>query len=95
MDGYKRISTKDLADGMEVIVESMHWDNLGRKIASDFYRAIVGHHRTVAGDMFHLVSEPVLDWPQIPPWQLGWIYAGNDGHIQMWVKEDGIFGEAT
>lgn len=87
IDGYRPVNHSDLEDGMEVILEIKHWDLKGHRIASDFFRTIVGHHMTVSGRAWHLVSSPVIDWPQIPIWQLGWVYAGNDGHKQMWAKD--------
>ena len=89
MEGYRNVKSPELNDGQEVIVEIRHWDyKTGAPVESDYYRTIVGHHRTVAGMMAHLVAEPTVEWPQIPPWQSRWIYAGNDGQMQMWVKEE-------
>ena len=68
-----------------------HFDyKKGFPIESDYYRTIVGEHRTVAGMMFHLVNEPTADFPQIAPWAGRWIYAENSEVMQMWKKEERI-----
>ena len=89
MEGYRSVNGTELVDGQEVIVEFRHWDyKTGAPVESDFYRTVVGHHRTSAGIMAHLVPEPTVEWPQIPQWQGRWIYAGNNVQMQMWVKEE-------
>lgn len=88
MEGYRQISCPDLKDGMVVIYERKHFEpKKGTPMDSDYYRTIVGHHRTVGGDAFHLTAEPNWEWPSIPPWQGSWIYAVNGGMCQMWAKE--------
>ena len=89
MDGYRRVNTSDLKIGDIVIVERRHFAwGTGKPLPSEYFRAIVGKHRTVAGDAFHLTSEPNWQFPEIPPWAMGWIYAGNGAMEQMWMKED-------
>ena len=88
MTGYKTVTHHDLHIGDEIIVERKHFDyKRGFPIESDYYRAIVGEHRTVAGMAFHLVSEPSVEFPHIPPWAARWIYAENNEIMQMWRKE--------
>lgn len=88
IDEYEPITGADLEDGQEIIYEQKRWHRQkGYPVESTFYRTIVGHHRTVSGDMFHLVPEPDLNFPNIPPWQGGWIYAGNGHDHQMWRKK--------
>ena len=85
---YERVGIRDLAVGDVVIVESKHYDKTGRPADSDYYRTIVGEHMTVSGMMKHLTSDPDSTLLSIPPWQMGWIYAGNNAYMQMWrVKE--------
>lgn len=82
------IQSKDipnLADGTEVIVERKNWDKNGYPIESDFYRAIIGHHMTVAGLMADMTAEPNFEFPSIPSWQ-GKIYAQNSGCMRLWKK---------
>lgn len=87
-DDYEPINGSDLEDGQEIIVEHKRWDyKSGYPVESLFYRAIVGHHKTVSGDMFHLVNEPDVNFPLIAPWQSRWIYAGNNGNTQMWRRK--------
>ena len=89
MEGYRLVNNSELHDGDEVIVEALKWENkTGKPKPSEYYRTIVGHHRTVSGDAFHLVSEPSFEYPSIPPWQGRWIYAGNNACTRMWMKEE-------
>lgn len=85
---YERVEIRDLAVSDVVIVESMHYNKTGRRTDSEYYRTIVGEHATVSGMAKHLTSDPDSTFLSIPPWQMGWIYAGNDAYTQMWrVKE--------
>lgn len=89
MAGYIPIQSKDinnLTDGTEVIVERKNWNKSGYPMESDFYRAIIGHHMTVAGLMADMTAEPNFEFPLIAPWQ-GRIYAQNNGMMQLWIKE--------
>lgn len=87
---YEEVNEPDLSVDDVVIVERKRWDyNSGAPKRSLFFRARVGEHRTVAGPKKHLVNEPDLDFPNIAPWQQGWIYAGNDSMIQMWRAKNG------
>lgn len=89
MEGYRRVRTAELNVGDVVIVERKHFDyKTGAPQPSDYFRTIVGKHRTVSGEMFHLTSEPDWEFPQIPLWPSGWIYAGNGMMEQMWMKEE-------
>lgn len=88
MANYIPIQSRDinsLADGTEVIVERKNWDRNGYPMESDFYRAIIGHHMTVAGTMADMTAEPNFEFPKIPPWQ-GKIYAENNNTMQLWRK---------
>lgn len=88
MSNYIPILSKDingLPDGTEVIVERKNWDKMGYPVESDFYRAIIGHHMTVAGLMADMTPEPNFEFPNIPPWQ-GKIYAGNSNTMRLWRK---------
>lgn len=88
MSNYIPILSKDindLPDGTEVIVEHKNWDKRGYPAESDFYRAIIGHHMTVAGLMADMTAEPNFEFPKIPSWQ-GKIYAGNSNTMQLWRK---------
>ena len=88
MSNYIPILSKDindLPDGTEVIVEHKNWDKMGYPAESDFYRAIIGHHMTVAGLMADMTAEPNFEFPKIPSWQ-GKIYAGNSNTMQLWRK---------
>lgn len=86
-EGYEPVIAPDLHVGDEVILESRRFDyKKGFPIDSEYFRTIVGEHRTVAGMAFHLANEPNIDFPRIAPWQGRWIYAGNDGVTQMWRK---------
>ena len=90
MRGYIPIQSRDinsLADGTEVIVERKNWDKNGYPMGSDFYRAIIGHHMTVAGLMADMTAEPNFEFPKIPPWQ-GKIYAQNSNCTQLWKREE-------
>ena len=87
MEGYRRVNANELVDGQEVIVETKHYEyKRGYPVESTYYRAIVGHHKTVSGVMAHLTNEPNVEWPSFAPWQGRWIYAGNDAVTTMWVK---------
>ena len=93
MEGYRRVNTSDLHVGDVVIVERKHFDyKSGAPRPSDYFRAIVGQHRTVAGEAFRLTGEPDWEFPQIPPWAMGWIYAGNGAMEQMWMREGNKHG---
>ena len=85
---YEMVGIRDLAVGDVVIVESKHYDKTGRPQDSEYFRTVVGEHRTVSGMMKHLTSEPDFTFPMIPPWQMGWIYAGNDAYTQMWRAKE-------
>lgn len=78
--------------GTVVILERKHFDyKTGRPVESSYYRTIMGEHHTVGGMLRTLHREPNWEWPEIPPWQGSWIYAGNDGTTQMWVeKTEGV-----
>ena len=87
-EGYRQVRTADLHVGDIVIMERRHFDyKSGRPVESEYFRAVVGEHMTVAGPALHLKADPSFEWPQIPPWQLGWIYAGNNELEQMWREE--------
>ena len=89
MDGYERVNIPDLHVGDVIIYEQKHFDyKKGFPVESDYYRAVVGEHRTVAGMAFHLTNEPNVEWPQVAPWYSHWIYAENGGTCQMWRKKD-------
>lgn len=81
---YQMVSIHDLNIGDVVIVESKHFDRSGIPTDSEYFRTVVGEHSTVSGMMKHLTSEPDATFLCIPPWQMGWIYAGNDSYMQMW-----------
>lgn len=85
---YEMVGIRDLAVGDVVIVESKHYDKTGRPADSDYYRTIVGEHMTVSGVMKHLTSDPDSTFLSIPPWQMGWIYAGNNAYMQMWRAKE-------
>ncbi len=88
MGAYIPINSADiqsLADGTVVIVERKNWNKSGYPMESDFYRAIIGHHMTVAGLMADMTAEPNWEFPKIPPWQ-GKIYAENNTVFQLWRK---------
>lgn len=85
---YEMVGIRDLAVGDVVIVQSKHYDKTGRPADSDYYRTIVGEHPTVSGMMKHLTIELDLTFLSIPPWQMGWIYAGNDAYTQMWRAKE-------
>ena len=88
IDGYTTVNASDLSVGDVVIVERKHFDyKTGRPVESEYFRSIVGEHRTVAGMAKHLVSEPTVEWPAIPQWQGRWVYAGNNGMTQMWRRQ--------
>ena len=87
MEGYKSVRTTELNDGDEVIVERRRFQPNGTPGASLYYRAVAKPHGTVAGPTMILVAEPSIEWPEIAPWALGWIYAGNTGTEQMWRKK--------
>lgn len=85
---YEMVGLKDINVGDVVILESKNFDKTGRPTESEYYRTVVGEHSTVSGMMKHLTSEPDSTFLSIPPWQMGWIYAGNNAYMQMWrVKE--------
>lgn len=85
---YERVNASQISLGDEVIVERRRWSYRdGKPLPSYFYRTIVSEHNTVSGMMKHLVAMPTLEWPQIPAWSLGWIYAGNTATEQMWRKK--------
>lgn len=87
IDGYRPVNATDLNVGDVVIVERRKYDyKTGRPVPSEYYRAIVGEHNTVAGPMKHIVNEPTIEWPQIAPWAGKWIYASNDSVTQMWKE---------
>lgn len=81
---YERVNSSDLNIGDIVIVESKHFDKAGHPEDSEYFRTVAGEHMTVSGMMKHLTSEPDFTFPLIPPWQMGWIYAGNYMTMQMW-----------
>lgn len=81
---YEMVGLKDVNIGDVVIVESIHYNKTGRRTDSEYYRTVVGEHPTVSGMAKHLTSEPDATFLNIPPWQMGWIYAGNDAYTQMW-----------
>jgi hypothetical protein len=77
-----------LKDGTEVIVETKRWDaKTGYPRDSIYYRAIIGHHMTVAGIAVDMKSEPNWEFPLIPPWQCP-IYAQNTGTMQLWKRSE-------
>lgn len=81
---YEMVNLKDISVGDVVIVESKSFDKTGRPADSEYFRTVVGEHRTVSGMMKHLASEPDSTFLSIPPWQGRWIYAGNNEYTQMW-----------
>lgn len=87
---YKYIyTTHDIQDGSEVIVERKHFEyKTGYPLPSTFYRTIVQTMKTAHGPKKILVPKPDLDFPEIPVWQLGWIFAGCDGVTRMLIKDD-------
>ena len=85
---YERVGIRDLAVGDVVIVEMKHFDKTGRPQDSEYFRTVVGEHMTVSGMMKHLTSEPDSTFLRIPPWQMGWVYAGNYETMQMWRAKE-------
>jgi len=81
---YEMVGLKDINVGDVVIVESKHYEKTGRPTDSEYYRTVVGEHMTVSGMMKHLTAEPDATFLNIPPWQMGWTYAGNYAYMQMW-----------
>ncbi len=81
---YEMVNLKDITVGDVVIVEDKHYEKTGIPADSEYFRTVVGEHPTVSGTMKHLTSEPDATFLSIPPWQMGWIYAGNNAHMQMW-----------
>jgi len=87
---YEMVGIHDINVGDVVILESKHYYyKTGKPADSDYFRTVVGEHPTVSGMMKHLVSEPDATFLSIPPWQMGWIYAGNGEYNQMWRAKDG------
>lgn len=89
MTGYRHLESReinDLADGTEVIAQTLHWNAKGYPKPSVFYRAIIGHHKTVSGIMADLTAEPNFRFPDFPPWQ-GKIYASNSYNMTLWIKD--------
>lgn len=85
---YESVIASQLEDGQTVIVERMRFDyKTGAPGDSVYYRAIVGHHKTVSGLSAHLVNEPDAAFPQFAPWAGHWIYAENNGTMQMWREK--------
>lgn len=78
----------DLPDGLVVITEGTRYN--GRRCEIHYYRAVVGHHRTVSGPMAHIISAPNREWPDVPPWmeddthKCQWIYP----HGAMWTRKE-------
>jgi hypothetical protein len=90
LEGYTILrDPKTVPIGTEVILEQKHFDyKKGFPLESTYYRTILREHRTVGGMTRTLFREPNWEWPEIPHWQGNWIYAGNSGTSQMWVKEE-------
>jgi hypothetical protein len=84
------VGLKDINIGDVVIVESIHYNKTGRRTDSEYYRTVAGEHPTVSGMAKHLTSEPDATFLNIPPWQMGWIYAGNDAYMQKF-RNEGIY----
>lgn len=85
--GWEAVTERQLSIGDEVILESRHYDyKYGYPTPSDYYRTIVGEHKTVSGPRKHLVPEPNVEFPSIPAWYMRWDYAGNGMMTQMWRR---------
>lgn len=84
-EGYEAVIESDLRIGDEVILERRRFEyKTGAPVDSEYFRAIVGEHNTVAGPRKHLVNEPTVAFPLIAPWGARWTYAGNSETQQMW-----------
>ena len=84
--GWKIVTADQLNVGDEVIMERRHIDHRGYPAPSDYYRMVVGEHRTVAGPRKHLTADPNVEFPHIPAWGMNWVYASNDMMTQMWRR---------
>lgn len=77
---------KYLRDGDEVIVEQHHFNSVtGQPAPSEWFRTYAGHHKITSGMATDLHSEPNLFFPEVPRWQMSWIYAGNNYMTSMWI----------
>lgn len=78
---YEEVRLNDQPEGTVLICERLLYDyKRGFPVESKFYRVTVGKRgrRKVAE------SNPDINWPEIPPWQLGWVDAGS--MFRWWRK---------
>lgn len=88
MEGFRTVQLSDIRPGDEIIVECKRWNYRdGVPRPSVFIRTKAYSHRTVSGPTIILRAEMSIEFPEVAPWALGWIYAGNDGKHQMWRRE--------
>lgn len=75
-----------LPDGLVVIAGMTTYGANGTN--RHYYRCVVGHHRTVAGPMAHIISAPNAEWPDVPMWQAShgcqWIYPNHE----LWMRKE-------
>ncbi|MBQ3424777.1 MAG: hypothetical protein IJH38_06240 [Clostridia bacterium] len=83
------IEAGKLPEGAVLIVsKSWHDQKTWAVTKTEYYRARVKYHKTVAGPEAALHSEPDYDWPSIPTWQQGWIYvSGLSIGLGAWTIE--------
>lgn len=80
---------ENIPDHTVLICES---DRLaGNRIQHQYFRCVVGLHRTVSGRSVHITSAPSAEWPDAPSWCFDdrhgckWTYPGHG--TTLWVKK--------
>ena len=90
LDDFEPLLSKNirrLPNGTEVLCRQLHWDKDSKPTTPTYYRTILGRHMTVSGMMEDLRPEPNADFPETPPWQMGWIYAGNQIDMTLMIRK--------
>ena len=86
---FEQITTipNGLLDGAEVILEQRKFDyKKGFPVQSDFYRCKV-ETRLRAGSAFRiLIPNPDFEFPELPPWQMGWIWSHDRLNSILWIR---------
>ena len=69
-------------------MERRHYDyKTGAPMESSYYRTVAEEHESYTGPVIHLRNEPTFEFPEIAPWQGGWIYPANGALEQMWRRK--------
>ena len=77
-----------LPPGTVVIAERFYLDEHYRVKDTRYFRARVEEHKSVGGPYNALRSECDWEWPDVPPWQMGWIVAGYYENMDFWMIEE-------